>query len=219
MFRNLGAAAAMTLALALPARAAPFRFEAEASLDEMQALVKRDLSAGMPRDQVRAMFVDSGGATLKAHPNRAGVEKYIYDINLCSYYVWRWNISADYDAKGGLKQVYVNGVPALGGALPAKLPAKGPFFKMDRPRPEAIKGEKSLAAIVAGDPRASVDVQLLTGLGPTRADPINMGRAFPYTGDLWRSIFDPDDAKVIVPYAGDCAAVDAEFARKQTQRP
>ena len=29
----------------------------------------------------------------------------------------------------------------------------------------------------------------------------------------------PDDAKVIVPYAGDCAAVDAEFARKQAQRP
>jgi hypothetical protein len=189
---------------ATAALAEPFRFESETSLQDMDSLVKRDITIGMPRAQVRAIFVQQGGATLKAHPNRADVEKYIYDIDLCSYYVWRWNISADYDAKGGLKQIYVNATPTLANAPLPPLPSKGPFFMLTRPRPQAFKGESSLKAVIT-------DKLILTGVGPTRADPLDMGRAINYHGEVWRSIFDADYADRIAPYAGDCATVDAKY--------
>jgi hypothetical protein len=38
-----------------------------------------------------------------------------------------------------------------------------------------------------------------------------MGRAINDHGEVWRSIFDGDDADRIVPYAGDCAAVNAKY--------
>ncbi len=162
------------------------------------------------------MFVEEGGATLIAHPRKAYVEKYLYDINLCSYYVWRWNISADYARHGRLKQIYVNGAPALHGAPLAELPKKGPFYQLTRPRPEAFKGESSLAAIVAdrdGNPQTTDDMDILTGVGPMRADPLDMGSAVNNPGDVWRSIFDSDDAKAIFAYSGDCSAVDAAFEK------
>ena len=182
-----------------------FRFESEVSLDDMQARIKRDMAAGMPRDEVRAVFVQQGGATLKVHATRPEVEKYVYDIDLCSYYVWRWNISADYGADGRLKQIFVNGLPQLGHASPPKMAAKGPFLMLSRARPQAFKGESSLKAII------NKDGMILTGVGPTRSDPLDMGRAFPYAGEVWRSIFDGDEADRIVPYGGDCAAVDAKY--------
>ncbi|WP_332767413.1 hypothetical protein [Phenylobacterium sp.] len=203
----------VTLAMATMAHAAePFRFEAETSLDDMTTLVRGRFSEPSTRDQVRAVFVGEGGATLIAHPRRANVEKYLYDINLCSYYVWRWNISADYTSGGKLKQIYVNGAPALHGARLAGLPKKGPYYALMRPRPEAFKGEYSLAAIVAdrdGDLNTTDDMDILTGVGPMRADPLNMGSAVNNPGEVWRSIFDLDDAKSIAAYAGDCSAVDA----------
>lgn len=213
----LGLACAMLLALSPGNAAAGFRFEGQASVEEMRALVQRDFSGASTRDQVRAVFVEQGGATLKRHPRNGDVEKYIYDINLCGYYVWRWNISADYRADGRLEQLYVNAEPVLGAAKPPEAPKKGPFYRGDRPRPQAFKGEASLAVIFAdrdGDPTTQDDRIILTGVGPTRADPINMGRAYPYHGEVWRSIFDADDAGVVVPYAGDCAAVDAGMLQR-----
>lgn len=213
----------MTMAMAaMAAVAEPFRFEAETSLDDMTALVRGKFSDVSTREQVRAVFVEEGGATLIAHPRRANVEKYLYDINLCSYYVWRWNISADYATNGKLKQLYVNGAPALHGAPLAGLPKKGPFYQLARPRPEAFKGERSLAAIVAdrdGDPKTTDDMDILTGVGPTRADPLNMGRAVNNPGEVWRSIFDLDAAQSIVSYAGDCSAVDAAIEKMRSGRP
>lgn len=202
--------------IASPA-AEPFRFEAELSYDDMKALVAEQISAASNRDQVRALFVQQGGATLIAHPRKPNVEKYIYDIDLCGYYVWRWNISADYGPGGQLQQIYINGSPQLGGASEPALPKKGPFFQLVRPRPQAYKGEKNLTAIVAdqdGDPNTHEDMQILTGVGPTRADPLDMGRAVNEPGEVWRSIFDLDDAKFVAPYSGDCAAVDAKLAQK-----
>lgn len=201
-------------AAAEPAR---FAFEAVTSVKDMRALVGARLSSPTTRDQVRSIFVTEGGATLVAHPRKADVEKYIYDIDLCSYYVWRWNISADYSAGGRLRQVYVNAEPVLGDAMKPPLPSKGPFFSYTRPRPQAHKGESSLAAVIAdrdGDDRTLHDALILMGVGPTRADPLNMGHVYPYSGELWRSIFDPDEVKAVVPYAGDCAAVEAEMARR-----
>ncbi|HLZ76825.1 hypothetical protein [Phenylobacterium sp.] len=198
----------MTALATAAAAAEPFRFESVASLQDMQALARHDFPLGTPRDQVRAAFVQQGGATLKLHAKRAETEKYLYDIDLCGYYVWRWNISADYDAKGGLKQLYVNATPMLANAPPPPLPAKGPFYMLSRPRPQAAKGESTLKAIINGDQ------MMLTAIGPTRPDPLNMGRAINYTGEVWRSIFDADDADHIAPYAGDCAKVDAEMKKQ-----
>jgi hypothetical protein len=210
---------ALTLAMATTAYAAePFRFEAETSLDDMTLLVRGQFSGASTRDQVRAVFVGEGGATLIAHPRRANVEKYLYDINLCSYYVWRWNISADYAHNGTLKQIYVNGAPVLQGARRADLPMKGPFYALARARPQAFKGESTLTAIVADrdrDPKTTEDMMIMTGLGPTRADPLDMGRAINNPGEVWRSIFDLDDARTIATYAGDCAAVDAALEKRR----
>ncbi|OHB28020.1 MAG: hypothetical protein A2790_11375 [Phenylobacterium sp. RIFCSPHIGHO2_01_FULL_69_31] len=207
----------MLLAASHGQAATGFRFEEQTSVDEMRARIRRDFSEASTRDQVRTVFVAEGGATLKSHPRKGDVEKYIYDINLCGYYVWRWNVSADYRADGRLKQLYVNAEPVLGGAEPADPPKKGPFYRSDRPRPQAFKGEASLAVIFAdrdADPKTPDDQDILTGVGPTRADPLNLGRAYPYRGEVWRSIFDGDDARVVVPYAGDCAAVDASILQQ-----
>ena len=221
MMGRIAAVSALILAAATARSQTPFKFEGETSLADMQAKVRQDFPVGSPRDRVRAVFVDQGGAALKLHPTQAGVEKYIYDINLCSYYVWRWNISADYDGAGKLKQLYVNGEPALpNGAPPRVLPKdppgqKGSIVKITRPRPEAFKGERSLAAIIYDHDADlnTIDDQELMGGGPTRADPANMGTMHIYRVEPWRSIFDMDDARAVAPYAGDCAAADAAMGK------
>ena len=122
-----------------------FEFESETSLSDMQGFVRQGLPAGSPRQWVRALFVEQGGATLKLHPTQAGVENYVYDINLFSYYVWRWNISADYNAGGRLKQLYINGEPALPTGSPPRTIPQGPpdekaaILKITPPRPEAAR--------------------------------------------------------------------------------
>ena len=147
----------------------------------MKVFIEKSLPKGTPRNTLRKTFVEEGGATLKAHPDRAGVEKYIYDINLCSYYVWRWNISADYDQDGRLEQVYLNG---LKDGRVQKMDEKAPpgkkasIYKVQRPRPEAYKGEKSLGFLLLDKDSDSgtKDDQKLIGGGPSRPDPMNMGK-------------------------------------------
>lgn len=56
------------------------------------------------------------------------------------------------------------------------------------------------------------------GAGPTRANPVNMGAMIVYEVEPWRSIFDFDPADRIVPYAGDCAEVDAFYAKAKPAR-
>jgi hypothetical protein len=217
----------MALAIGQPGQALSqqtFSFEREVSLQDMQDLVRRQFPVGTPRDKVRAAFVSQGGGTLKIHPSQAGVEKYIYDINLCQYYVWRWNISADYDAGGALKQIYINGEAVLPDGAPVRTIPKAPpgqkaaVFKITRPRPEATKGEKSLAALVWDHDAnlQTIDDQELIGAGPTRSDPANLGTLHMYRVEPWRSIFDMDEAKSIVAYAGSCAAADAKAAQVNT---
>lgn len=213
----LGLGCSLILAVSQGHAQTAFRFEEQASVEEMRALILRDFSDSSTRDGVRATFVDQGGATLRAHPRNSDIEKYIYDINLCGYYVWRWNISADYRPDGRLMQLYVNAEPVLGDAKPAEAPKKGPFYRADLPRPQAFKGEASLAVIFAdrdGDPETVDDQVILTGVGPTNVDPLNMGRAYPYRGEVWRSIFDGDSAGVVAPYPGDCKAVHAGMLRR-----
>jgi hypothetical protein len=207
----LAAAIAAPLASAEPAT--PFRFESVRSLDEMRAFVQTNFPPGATREALHRSFVDEAGGSLRQHPRHAGTEKVIYDINLCSLYVWRWNISADYDEGGHLLQAYVNGEPVHASGPQKKNPKmliagdKGKILRVLRPRPEASKGEKVLVYLMLdGDGNtATLDDQLATGAGPSQPNPVNFGKLFVYIDvDPWRSIFDADPADRIVDYAGMC---------------
>lgn len=201
---------------AAPADAEPtdFRFGSVVSLGDMRALIAREARPGSMNDDVRRIFVTEGGATLIAHPVSPGSEKYVYDINLCQLYIWRWNISADYSSEGTLREIYVNGeavfdpasadplMPAIGDD-PKKSGAG--IYVMQRPRPEASKGENSLGYILIdkdANPHTTGD-QMLIGAGPTRADPRNFGNLHAYKTILWRSIFDGDRVP-IATFEGKC---------------
>jgi hypothetical protein len=198
----------------------PLRFEAVPSLANMSALIQQRFAPGVSRDAVRQAFVIEGHATLKVNPADANVEKYLYDINLCSYYVWRWNISADFDASGRLLQTYVNGEPVFASGPSKVPPPTGPnghkqaIVKGQRARPEASKGESSLAYVMY-DPDIESKAphpRFVLGAGPSKPDPLDMGKLITYTSvDPWRSIFDDDAADRIVDYTGDCAAVDQKM--------
>lgn len=191
-----------------------FRFESVVSLDDMRDLIRREVGTSSTKDDMRRIFVTEGGATLIAHPASPGSEKYVYDINLCQLYVWRWNISADYAASGQLREIFVNGEPVLDPSATDPLmqsiledAKKGDagVYMMQRPRPEAAKGENSLGYVLIdkdADPRTTSD-QILAGAGPTRADPQNLGKLHGYTVLPWRSIFDAD-AVPIMPFDGKC---------------
>lgn len=201
---------------------AKFTFESVPSIEEMSSLMQSSLSLGTPRAHVRRIFVEEGRATLKAKTDEPGVEKYIYDIDLCHYYIWRWNISADYDTRNQLRQIYINGNPVFAGGNPKKAVSKvaeggkkASILKLQRPRPEAYKGEKSLGFLLfdRDSSLATKDDQVIAGTGPSRADPLNMGRAIAYTDiDPWRSIFDSDAADRIAPYEGDCKETDRKMS-------
>lgn len=192
----------------------PFRFESVLMLEDMKTFVQNSFNIGTSRENLRNAFVSQGNATLIQHPSQTDTEKYIYDINICRYYIWRWNISIDYDNKGKLQQAYVNGEaifpksdqePEEQDNISDK--NEGSIFVMQRLRPEADKGEKSLGYILfdRDSNPDTIDDQSIIGAGPTRVDPRNMGQLYAYNDvDLWRSIFDPDPAKFIAPYGGQC---------------
>lgn len=196
----------------------PFTFESVVTLDDMSSLVQAKFPLGTSRANLRRVFVEEGHATLKVRAGAPGVEKYIYDIDLCHYYIWRWNISADYDARGQLRQAYVNGNIVFPNGNPKKVipkvaegGKKASIYRVQRPRPEAYRGESSLGFLLFdrdSDPKTTDD-QALIGAGPSRADPTNMGKLVTYADvDPWRSIFDFDAADRIAPYQGDCNRVD-----------
>jgi hypothetical protein len=218
----------MVVSLPLKAQTSQsFRFELFETLEDMQKFIEKSFPLGSSRNVLRRTFVDDGKATLKLHPTQKGVEKYIYDINLCDYYIWRWNISADFDNNERLVQAYLNGNPVLKDGRPkrdfmqkATPGKKQSIYRMQRPRPEATKGENSLGFLLYdldSDPK-TIDDQALVGAGPSRANPINMGRMTGYEVEPWRSIFDFDNADRIAPYSGDCAEADAFHERARQAR-
>lgn len=206
------------------AKEAKFSFESLTSIEKMTEFVRKNAPLNTQREAVRAIFVNEGKATLKIHPTQKGVEKYLYDINLCNYYIWRWNISADFDDEGKLRQAYVNAVPIFSDGKPPRDPRSGlapnqkaTIYRMQRPRPEATKGKNShLFFLFDGDANLkTIDDQEFLGGVPTKADPLDMGKLTVVKGEPWRSIFDFDAANFIAQYAGNCAAVDAEMARRR----
>ena len=66
-----------------------FTFESVVTLDDMSSLVRAKFPLGTSRANVRRMFVEEGHATLKVKAGDSSVEKYLYDIDLCKYYIWR----------------------------------------------------------------------------------------------------------------------------------
>jgi hypothetical protein len=208
---TLAAAFAAPLASAQPDT--PFRFESVASLEAMQALIRTQFPPGATKAMLHRTFVDEGGGSLRQHPRHANTEKVLYDINLCSLYVWRWNISADYDDEGHLLQAYVNGEPVHASGPQKKNPRmlvhgnKAKILRVTRQRPEAWKGEKVLVyTMLDGDGNtATLDDQLATGGGPNKPNPTGSPKLFVYINvDPWRSIFDEDPADRIVDYQGMC---------------
>ncbi len=192
---------------------ATFEFEQYKSLDDMRTFLA-SVELGTPRDAVRSLFVTEGDAALHEHPERPNIEKYLYDINLCSLYVWRWNISANYAADGRLTQIFLNGEAVHPGgetqrhAKDVGGPAnKGTVTKMFRPRPEAHLGESKIAFLLYDpDPSSTaIDDEFIIGGAPSRADPGNLGVMYVYKDiERWRSIFDNESAPEIVPFAGGC---------------
>lgn len=180
----------------------------------MHHIARGSFKTGSARQELRRVFVEQGGATLIIHPTVSAVEKYIYDINLCGLYIWRWNISADFSASGDLRQLFVNGEAVLDGSTQDALepsPEKTmgsttTVYKGSRPRPEAITGENVLGYVLldADGDLTTTDDQKLAGGGPTRADPNNLGKMHAYLTVPWRSIFDSDEARTIVPFDGPC---------------
>lgn len=196
-----------------PAVAAEFSFHAVTSLDAMQSLLKRTFVLGTNEAAIDKAFQAAGAKRYK-HPDLPGVEKWVYDINLCRVYVWRWNISANFDASGALTQIFVNGDPVhAGGDKPrdASAIAEGngkpqEIYKGTLPRPEASLGESSLAFIMF-DVDTTSDKEsdrFVNGAGPTKANPGDLGKIHVYNTELWRSIFDGDRAKSVTKYSGSC---------------
>lgn len=191
-----------------------FNFESVVSLEEMNSLIQSNFPLGTARTVVRRAFVEEGQATLKVLPGSLEIEKYLYDIDLCHYYIWRWNISADYDSSDQLRQAYINGNIVFPDGNPLRIVPKeaedgkkASIYRLQRPRPEAYEGETSLGFVLfdRDSDLATIEDQALIGFGPSRADPKYMGTMVDYSEvDPWRSIFDFDAADRIVPYQGDC---------------
>ncbi len=182
------------------------------SLEDMQTYLRSHAPLGSTRASVRAVLVDEGQARRFQHPERKGVEKYVYDINLCRIYIWRWNISANYDDAARLTQVYVNGEPVHSRGDPLLEVEMGKdgrmksILEVSMPRPEADRGESSLAFFVLDTDAGTREIgdEFIIGAGPSRADPSNLGTLHAYSNvERWRSIFS-EEAPPIVPYSGTC---------------
>ena len=104
--------------------ATKFSFESIMSLDDMTSFLRERFQLGSQRQDLRHVFLDEGQATLKIRADDPSVEKYIYDIDLCQYYIWRWNISVDFDLNNKLRQAYVNGNLVFAGGNPKKIVPK-----------------------------------------------------------------------------------------------
>ena len=121
--------------------------------------------------------------------------------------------------RASVKLSTANGKEKKDGVALAKTPTAS-IFKVKRPRPEATKSETELASLVldADSNLKTIDDQVLTGTGPSRSDPANLGPAHGYINvEPWRSIFDSDNAIQVVSYQGDCTAADR--ANSQTPAP
>ena len=80
------------------------------------------------------------------------------------------------------------------------------ILKGSRPRPEASKGESQLAFLMYDVDTNSnrTSDEFIMGAGPSNADPHNLGKMHTYQAERWRSIFDDEKARSVVPFTGSC---------------
>jgi len=217
------------LLLAPPAQAGGrFSFDDIKTVPAMEEYILDNLPLGTHREQVQRVFVLQGRATLKNHPFQKNVEKYLYDINLCEYYIFRWNISADYDDKGSLIQAFINGIPVFpDGKAKRPLPTpkagiKAKIISAKREWPQAKKGGMHLSYMLfdADGDTNTADDQFIHGLGATNVDPANFGPGIRfYDVELWRSIYDEDVSNDIAQYAGSCKEADVKYMSRELLEP
>lgn len=200
-----------------------FSFHAIRTVPQMEQYIIDNLPLGSTRDQVQRIFVLQGRATLKNHPTQKNTEKYLFDINLCEYYVFRWNISADYDDKGTLIQAYINGIPVFAEGYKAARPQpkdgeKSKIIRATRDWPQAKKGGRQLQYMLydADGDEKTVDDQRIVGLGATRVDPADFGEGIRFNDiELWRSIYDEDLSNEIADYQYSCKAADTKYMSRE----
>lgn len=206
-----------------------FSFHDIKTVMEMELFIQDNFPLGTKREELHKTFVLQGNATLKNHPTQTGVEKYLYDINLCNYYVFRWNISVDFDADGLLVQAYINGLPVFLNGRPRKrinfAEHRGSRVKLSRQYrdwPQADKGAKRLYYTLLdmdSDPN-TIDDQALVGYGASRADPADFGKLVKYAEvEPWRSIYDDDQTIEVYDYKGSCKPADAKMIGKTLNEP
>ena len=88
----------VSFSMTMGAAAEPtFAFGSVSTLEDMSSLIQSKFPLGTSKSALRQTFVDEGHASLRIKPDAPNIKKYIFDIESCYYYVWRWNISADYD--------------------------------------------------------------------------------------------------------------------------
>lgn len=206
-----------------------FSFHDIKTLMEMEAYIQERFPLGTKREDLRTVLVLQGNATLKNHPTQVGVEKYLYDINLCHYYIFRWNISADFDADGKLVQAYINGLPVFLHGRPRKRidfsAHRGGRVKLSREYrdwPQADKGAKRLyyTLLDMDSDMTTIDDQALVGYGASRANPADFGKLIKYAEvEPWRSIYDSDQSIDIYDYKGSCKEADAKMLSKSLRDP
>lgn len=192
---------ALLLALPASATAAPFRFEEHPTIDAMREFIIATLPLGTPREAVRKTFVENGKATIITHPARKLTEKYLYDIDICGAYLWRWNISADFDDDKKLTQAYVNGKPAHMSGKPDPLAVGynpntlGNMQSKEVSRAGADKYPRIAFQLLDSDgDLTTTGDQSVSGPGYRAAMPYTFVEPYYYKGVFpWRSIFDEDN--------------------------
>lgn len=193
-----------------------FSFNDVVSIEDMENLIIDQFPLGSARSDVVETFVEQGGAVAERHPTRGHVERYTYDIDLCGYYLWRWNISADYSDADKLTQVYVNGKRTHpDGTAPRSIPelpndGKGHIFRAIEERQLAVRGENEIhfIAVDVDKDLATIEDQWISVATPGRADPLNLGKVVAYNAvERWRSVVHGSPSKSAPKFAGDCKKI------------
>lgn len=192
---------ALLLALPASATAAPFRFDDHPEIDAMREFIIATLPLGTARDKVRDTFVENGKATIITHPGRKRTEKYLYDIDICGIYLWRWNISADFDDDEKLMQAYVNGKPVHMSGKPDPLAiGYNPdiLHKLQSKKVSRAGADKFpdifYQLLDSDGDLATTGDQSVSGPGYRAAMPYTFVEPYYYKGVFpWRSIFDEDN--------------------------
>ena len=109
--KTVPSVASLALALLISsgsARAAePFDFQNYKDPLELAAYLRQTLPVGTSKESAERTLVTEGQATAYPMPFDPQTIVYLYDVNLCDKYVWRWNVNAKYDATGILEDLYL----------------------------------------------------------------------------------------------------------------